>query len=114
MSSQLDGATIIIIDALDEINDKRSEVIAILRSLNDSIISTESNIKTLFTSRDEVDITTCLSDYRCVSVAADTSDLQLYVKSEIQYRAAKQTFLFRTPKVRDEVLKVLVAKAGGM
>jgi len=114
MASRLDGATMIVIDALDEINDKRSEAIALLHSLNDSTISTEANIKTIFTSRDEVDIRSCLSDYKNISVEADISDLQLYVSSEIEYRAAKQKHLFRTPKVRSEIQEKLVDKAGGM
>jgi len=114
MASRLDGAAMIVIDALDEINDKRSEAIVLLHSLNDSTISTEANIKTLFTSRDEVDIRNCLSDYKNISVEADISDLQLYVSSEIEYRAAKQKHLFRTPKVKSEIQEKLVAKAGGM
>jgi hypothetical protein len=74
---------LIVVDALDECIKNRSYVVDLLRSLN---VSGDNNIKTLFTSRREVDIEDLLLDYDQVSIVARSSDLKLYVVSEIEER----------------------------
>jgi hypothetical protein len=70
----------IIIDALDECGNDRSKVVELLASLN----VPGTNIKTLFTSRLETDIELHLDSYEKISIAATSSDLKLYVASEIE------------------------------
>lgn len=73
----------IVIDALDECIDTRPEVLDTLKDLH---VSPTSNIRVLYTSRKEIDIKEALSEFVQVLIAAQSSDLKLYVTSEIQTR----------------------------
>jgi hypothetical protein len=73
----------LVIDALDECIDTRSEVLDALKDLH---ISQEENIRVLYTSRNEVDIQHALTAFTEVPIEAKSVDLELYVASEIQAR----------------------------
>ncbi|CAG8979377.1 hypothetical protein HYALB_00002503 [Hymenoscyphus albidus] len=72
----------IIVDGLDEISNNRAGITRHLKSLNDR----SNTIKTLFASRPEIDIGYELEGFSQVSIATNSSDLRLYVTSEIERR----------------------------
>ena len=86
----------IIIDALDECGNGRSRVVELLAILN----ADGFNIKTLFTSRLETDIEINLESYEKISIAATSSDLKLYVASEIESRSRKRLLRTRDPDLK--------------
>jgi hypothetical protein len=100
----------IIIDALDECGNERSKVVELLASLNADGFS----IKTLFTSRLETDIEHHLDSYEKISIAAASSDLKLYVASEIESRSRKKLLRTRDPELKKEIMDRLVDGAEGM
>jgi hypothetical protein len=100
----------IIIDALDECGSDRSKIVELLASINID----GYNIKTLFTSRLETDIELHLRDYEKISIAATSSDLKLYVASEIERRSRKKSLRTRDPELKTEIMDRLVEGAEGM
>jgi len=100
----------IIVDALDECGNDRSKVVELLASLN----ANGFNIKTLFTSRLETDIEFHLDTYEKISIAATSSDLKLYVASEIETRSRKMSLRTRDPDLKKEIMDRLVDGAEGM
>jgi len=102
--------TIIVIDGLDEITNYRAEVTRDLSSLN----SEGGKIKTLFASRPEVDLGYELEDFVQVSIAAMSSDLRLYVASEIERRTRERRLRIRDPILKDHIMTTLVEGADGM
>jgi len=100
----------VIIDALDECGNDRSKVVELLASLNDD----NFDIKTLFTSRLETDIELYLDSYEKISIAATSSDLKLYVASEIESRSRKKLLRTRDPDLKKEIMDRLVDGAEGM
>lgn len=81
-----------------------------LESLNQA----PGTIKTLLASRNEVDIRNVLTDYASISITARSSDLRLYVHSEIQTRKNSKKLDIRDPKLEDHIVKVLTEGADGM
>lgn len=100
----------IIIDALDECGNDRSKVVELLAILN----ADGFHIKTLFTSRLETDIEVHLESYEKISIAATSSDLKLYVASEIESRSRKRLLRTRDPDLKKEIMDRLVEGAEGM
>ena len=72
-----------------------------------------ANIKLLL-SRDELDIRECLNDYQTISIAAESSDLRLYVDTEIDSRTRKRKLNIKTPGLKEHVRDQLVEGAQGM
>ena len=110
MTKSFDNA-LIIVDALDECAGDRSTVIELLESLNKP---GQNKIKTLFTSRDEYDIRAHLTDYVSVSIAARSSDLRLYVASELEVRMRQKKLRIRDQSLKEEIMTRLVEGAEGM
>lgn len=102
--------TIIVVDGLDEITHSRAEVTRDLSSLN----SKGGKIKTLFASRPEVDLGYELEDFVQVSIAAMSSDLRLYVASEIERRTRERRLRIHDPTLKDHIMETLVDGADGM
>ncbi|THV48988.1 hypothetical protein BGAL_0217g00130 [Botrytis galanthina] len=102
--------TSIVVDGLDEIAEDRAEVTRLLKSLN----KPSGTIKTLLASRNEVDIRIVLEDYPCVSIAAKSGDLRLYVHSEIEKRTKLGKLRIRDHNLKDHIVKVLIEGADGM
>jgi Cdc6-like AAA superfamily ATPase len=103
--------TFIIVDGLDECTGDRSYVVRLLSSCNTVEIT---NVRILLASRDELDIRKCLSSYVGVSIAAQSSDLKLYVAAEIQNRTESGTLTIRQSSLKSHIMEVLVEKAAGM
>jgi hypothetical protein len=103
-------STMIVVDGLDEITHNRADVTRLLRSLN----TEDGQIKTLFASRPEVDIGYELEDFVQISIAAMSSDLRLYVASEIERRTRERKLRIRDPILKDHIMKTLVDGADGM
>ena len=103
--------SIIIIDGLDECDMKASVVVDSLAALNES---DDSTIKTIFLSRDKIDIRERLECYTMVSIAARSSDLTLYVGAEIDLRMRKRRLRIKDQSLKGYITKRLVEGAEGM
>jgi hypothetical protein len=101
--------TMILIDGLDEIETKRVETLEMLCGL-----TSDNNVKTLFASRDEVDIRSRLAQYETISIAAQSGDLRLYVVAEIETRTAQNQLGIRDPELKEHIMKTLITGAEGM
>lgn len=100
----------IIVDGLDEITNHRADVTRLLRSVN----TEGGHIKTLFASRPEIDISYELEDFVQISIAAMSSDLKLYVASEIERRTRERKLRIRDLSLKDHIMTTLVNEADGM
>ena len=101
--------TMILIDGLDEIETKRIETLEMLCDL-----ASTGNLKTIFASRDEVDIRNCLAQHTNISIAAQSGDLRLYVAAEIEIRTARHQFMIQDPELKEHIMKTLITGAEGM
>ncbi len=103
----------IVIDGLDECGEPstRFEVLATLKNLNDSL---DNRLRLLYTSRDEVDIREALSSFEKISIAARSSDIELYVLAELRNRIQSKRLRIADPKLASEISNTLVTKAQGM
>jgi hypothetical protein len=100
----------VVVDGLDEIVNNRADITRLLRSLN----TATGSIKTLAASRPEVDIGYELEDFVQVSIAAMSTDLRLYVASEIERRTRERKLRIKDPSLKDHIMKALVDGADGM
>lgn len=100
----------IVVDGLDEITQDRAVVTRDLSNLS----SEGDKIKTLFASRPEVDIGYELGNFVQVSIAAMSSDLRLYVASEIERRTRERNLRIQDSTLKDYIMKALVEGADGM
>jgi hypothetical protein len=98
----------LLVDGLDEIGAAisidRSEITKVLSNLHKA----SSHIRTIIFSRAEADIKDNMIDFTSVSIAARSSDLQLYVAAKIPELQIKDSNL------KAEVLDALVNGAEGM
>jgi len=101
--------TMILIDGLDEIDTNRVETLEMFCGLTSA-----GKLKTLFASRDEVDIRNCLAGYANISIAAQSGDLRLYVAAEIETRTARNQLGIRDPELKEHIMKTLITGAEGM
>jgi hypothetical protein len=100
----------IIVDGLDEVSGNRSGAADILQSLNQP----DGSLKTLFASRKEVDLEHALRGFETLSIAAMSSDLRLYVASEIERRTENRKLRIRDTELKEHVMKTLIEKSDGM
>ena len=110
MSSSFDQ-TMIVVDGLDECAKDTTRVVELLLSLSKSEIST---LKTVFFSRDEIEIRETLRDYTPLSIAADKGDLQLYVAAEIETRMRDKRLRINNKSIGERITDRLVNGANGM
>lgn len=101
----------IIVDGLDECGTNTPLVVESLTTLNDN---EDSTVKTLFLSRDEIEIRERLENCAKVSITARSSDLRLYVAAEVEIRTRKKTFRIRDQSLKEHILERLVEGAEGM
>ena len=111
MASSFDGVTVIV-DGLDECGTNATEVTELLASLNKE--DEDANIKTLFLSRDELDIREHLEDFSKVEIAARSSDLRLYFAAEIDIRVRKHKLRIRDQTIKAYIMERLVSGVKGM
>lgn len=109
MSSSFDNL-MIIVDGLDECRGNVSQLVELLISLNQR----SDNIKLLVFSRDEPDLREVLDSHPQVCIAAKSSDLQLYVGSEIEVRTHKKRLRIKDPSLREHIMSRLIHDADGM
>ena len=101
----------IVINALDECpEDRRDEVLAILKTIS----AKASNARVIFTSREETDIKEAFVEFKPVRITANTSDLALYVASEIQKRTSSGRLKIKHSEVKEKIIDKLTHEADGM
>ena len=105
------NCAIIIVDGLDECGANTPVVVDSLSSLNDGEHST---VKSIFLSRDEIEIRERLEKYTKVSIAARSSDLRLYVGAETDIRIRTKRLRIRDQSLKEHILNRLVDGADGM
>ena len=101
----------IIVDGLDECGTNTPLVVDSLQTLNDG---DDATVKTLFLSRDEIEIRERLEHYTKIAIAARSSDLRLYVGSEIDSRIRTKRLRIKDPSLKEHILERLVEGAEGM
>lgn len=101
----------IIVDGLDECGKNAPLVIDSLNTLSNDKNRT---VKTLFLSRDEIEVRERLENYAKVSIAARSSDLRLYVAAEIDLRTRKKKLRIKDQSLKEHILERLVNGADGM
>jgi Cdc6-like AAA superfamily ATPase len=99
----------IVVDALDECGKSTVANVKHLASLHRG-----PAIKTLFLSRDEEDIRTVLSDYPEFSIAAQNSDLRLYVTSQLEERISDGMLTINDLELQASIVDKLINRAAGM
>ena len=109
MVTYFDNVTIIV-DALDECGEEAPSLIEQLTLLNDE----SNNVKILYLSRDEQDIRDRLGEYSQISVAANSSDLRLYVAAEIELRIRSKRLRIKENTLKELIMKRLVEGAEEM
>lgn len=103
ISLQFDSPVSIVVDGLDEGGLDRSELLGELSMLNRN----SGNIRLIVFSRAEADIKHHFSDFSQLSIAARTSDLQLYVDANLHRLRLEDGELER------EIREALVSNADG-
>ncbi|KPI36255.1 Vegetative incompatibility protein HET-E-1 [Cyphellophora attinorum] len=76
-----------------------------------------TKIKFLMSSRDIPDIRELVEEYASASVAAESTDVRLFVAGEMEKRMQKKSLkrlYISDPALKGEILDTLIAKAGGM
>ena len=103
---------LIVVDALDECDAQTWDVVDLLASL--SIPREDRDIRTLFLSRSEQEIQEILADFVQISIAAQSSDLKLYVAAEVETRARRRQLRIIDQSLKEHIVERLVAEADGM
>ena len=93
--------TMIVVNGLDECGVHAGQMTEFLVSLNND--KEGANIKFIFLSRDELDIPNCLNDYHTIPIAAESSDLRLYVDTETNSRTRKRKLNIKAPGLKEHV-----------
>ena len=109
--------TMIVVDALDECGTNTRDLTELLSNLNrghDEADVRTADIRTIFLSRDEIDIRQCLQDRPQISIAAQSSDLKLFVGAEIDTRIRQRKLNLRSNELKDHISERLVEGAEGM
>jgi hypothetical protein len=100
----------ILVDGLDESGKMTVQVVELLVSLSNEA----KNVKTLFLSRAEQHIRDLLPEYAQISIAARSSDLKLYVASEIELRTRNKKLRLKNEQLKEHILDKLVNGVEGM
>ena len=111
MAASFERVTLVV-DGLDECGSNVTAVTELLVGLHCE--DNETDIRSLFLSRDEVEIYDCLAAYTQIAIAAQRSDLKLYVGAEIESRVRKNKLRIKDPSLKEYIMKQLVDGAEGM
>lgn len=112
--SRFFSSVIVTIDGLDEcsIPEERKRLLTFLSSLSSPEIG---NFKTIYTSRNEIDIreqpSPCTGS---ISIAAGGHDLELFVAAGIASRISDKQLRLRDPTLKDNIITKIVEKVQGM
>ncbi|KAK5111606.1 hypothetical protein LTR85_011835 [Meristemomyces frigidus] len=102
--------SVAIVDGLDE-SRNAYELTEMLAALADH---QRSNVKLLALSRDEVEIRGHLEHSEKISIAAQSSNLKLYVSAQIQERLSRGDMYITSTGLKEEIMDRLVDGAAGM
>ena len=107
------NTTSIVIDGLDECGESIHEVLDTWTSL---LQRPAGALKTIILSRDEFSIREALryQNYTMVSIAAESTDIKLYVAAEIEKGCRRGTLEIDNPSLKNFIMDQLVEKAQGM
>ena len=114
------GRIFLVLDALDEcILDQRKDLCEFLLSLANirtSAGSSQGIVKLFVTSRKESDIERAFQSIPTIEVEAAkvNSDIEVYVKSQIELRLQDCTLRLRNMALKDKIFNALTTKADGM
>ena len=100
----------LIVDAVDECY-RQNQITALLSDLAARELS---NIKILLLSRDVPDVRRHVDSFVQLSIAAQSSDLRLYVAAQIEERTKEGRLRLRTADFKAEIMERLVEGAEGM
>ncbi|CAN9159410.1 unnamed protein product [Alternaria alternata] len=102
----------LVVDGLDECSDEAGEAAHILHA----IASEHVSISVVILSRDEPHIRQELpqASCHCVAIEAQTKDLDLYVRGEIERRIERKPRLLRDYELKEEMIRKLVSESQGM
>lgn len=102
----------IVIDALDECNDREALMDALLELSSE----TTGCAKVLVTSRNELDIHSAFSKMPNVFMQKDdvSADVESYITSEVRSRIQSKKIKLRDPSLEQEITAALTKKADGM
>ena len=100
----------VLIDGLDEITSNRLDAINVIQRIQQD----HRRVRALYASRREADIEQSLGEYEQVSIVARSSDLELYVASEIDTRTRKRQLNIKDPDLKEQIMKRLIHGADGM
>jgi len=103
-------SSMMIIDALDEIESNRADTIRILRDF----YAADGTVKLLFTSRSQQDIKELMKDWEPIQISAQSSDVTRYVAFQISHRISKDELRVTDESLKQHIMKQLVEKADGM
>lgn len=104
--------TLIVIDALDECNDREPLMDVLLELSNE----TSGCIKVLVTSRSEIDIHSIFSKMPNICIRKDdvSADVESYITSEVRSRIQSKKLKLRDPNLEEVITTALAGKADGM
>ncbi|KAL9043979.1 MAG: hypothetical protein Q9214_002852, partial [Letrouitia sp. 1 TL-2023] len=112
MASDFQNVTISV-DGIDECGDNIRTVMSYIVSLGNY----STQVRTLLSSRDLVEIRDFLEGYETISIAAQSVDLRLYVGAEIEQRLQKTSrkrLFISDPNLKGEIMDKLIDGAEGM
>ena len=95
------SAAAVIVDGIDEISSNGLEATELLQCINQPHCS----IRTLFASRYEIDTEECLDNHERVSIATRSSDLELYVASEIEIRTKRKQLDIKDSDLKAQIMR---------
>jgi hypothetical protein len=102
----------LVLDGLDECGHAagidRTELIRVLSNLHEH---SKGTIRIAIASRKEHDIASCLTQFTSISIAAMSSDLELYIEAEVARRGGGK---FRDEDTKQEIIDALSSGAEGM
>ena len=115
------GCVYFVVDALDECTpDEREGLCKFLLSITDiaSTSTSQETVKVFITSRRESDIERAFQQKGIPTIEIEAtkvdSDIEVYVKAQIELRIQSGTLSIRNMELKDKILSALTTKAGGM
>ncbi|KAK6361284.1 hypothetical protein TWF730_005020 [Orbilia blumenaviensis] len=117
MVSEKYSTTMLVIDGLDEC-DKTDDRRKLLQFLSEFGKSPLGSIKVIVTSRTIHDIQNSLVNFANISIAATSTDVKLFVASELEQRLRSEVEFYsirlQDPGLKAEIISALVDKSNGM
>lgn len=108
---ELFDQVLVVVDGIDECGDSMDEVAEMLSDLANS----SQKMSMAIFSRDDVAIARQIEDdFKLVSIAARTHDIELYVRAELESLITRGRLRTTSAKLKDDIREALVDKAEGM